>query len=76
MELWFTVGLLTISVAVLSWYCFQLARDKGYNPWVFGGLGLVPMLNFFSLVLLYLLPDKFAAEHKLYFSKLRQGRWL
>jgi magnesium-transporting ATPase (P-type) len=76
MELWFAFTLLTISLAILSWYCFQLAIEKGYNPWLFGCLGLIPVVNFFSLVLLYALPDKFAAQHKLYFSKFRQGRWL
>ncbi len=76
MELWYAIGLFAVSLVILSWYCYQLAQEKGYSPWLFALLGLIPVLNFFSLLLLYLLPDKFAAEHKLYFSKYRQGRWL
>lgn len=72
MELWFAVTIFTASLLILSWYCHQLANEKGYQPWVFALLGLIPLLNFFSLLLLYLLPDKHASEHQLYFSKYRQ----
>jgi len=75
MELWFSVGIFSVSLCILSWYCYQLAAEKGYQPWLFALLGLLPVINFFSLFLLYLLQDKFAAEHQLYFSKSRQGRW-
>lgn len=72
MELWFAVTIFTASLLILSWYCHQLATEKGYQPWIFALLGLIPVLNFFSLLLLYLLPDKNASEHQLYFSKYRQ----
>ncbi|WP_333797908.1 hypothetical protein [Rheinheimera sp.] len=72
MELWFTLWLFGCSLLILSWYCHQLALEKGYPPWLFALLGLVPLLNFFSLLLLYLLPDKNTHLHQVYFSKYRQ----
>jgi hypothetical protein len=72
MELWFAGWLFGCSLIILSWYCHQLAAEKGYSPWLFAVLGLLPVLNFFSLMLLYLLQDKHAEEHRVYFSKFRQ----
>lgn len=72
MELWFTIWLFGCSLLILSWYCHQLAQEKGYLPWLFALFGLVPLLNFISLLVLYLLPDKNAKMHQVYFSKHRQ----
>ncbi len=72
MDLWFAGWLFVCSLLILSWYCYQLAIEKGYHPWLFAVLGLLPVLNFFSLILLYLLPDRRADEHRVYFSKHRQ----
>jgi hypothetical protein len=72
MDLWFSTVLFTASQFILSWYCAQLAKEKGYTPTWFAIFGLLPVLNLFSLMMLLLLPDKKLQEHQLYFSKYRQ----
>jgi hypothetical protein len=72
MDLWFSAVLFTASQLILSWYCAQLAKEKGYSPTWFAAFGLLPVMNLFSLMMLLLLPDKKLHEHQLYFSKYRQ----
>lgn len=72
MDLWFSLILFSCSQIVLSWYCYQLATEKGYPAALFAAGGLLPVFNLIVLMLLLLLPDKKLHEHQLYFSKYRQ----
>lgn len=72
MDIWFSLILFTTSQLILSWYSYQLAKEKGYSPRLFALTGLLPVFNLFALMLLLLLPDRRLAEHPLYFSKFRQ----
>lgn len=69
---WLTIFLMILSQIALSWYCSQLAEEKGYSAALFASLGILPLLNLLSLLALLLLPDRRLAEHRLHFSKHRQ----
>lgn len=69
---WLTIFLMIISQIALSWYCSQLAEEKGYSGPLFASLGIIPIINLIALLLLLLMADRRLAEHKLHFSKHRQ----
>lgn len=69
---WLTIVLMIVSQMALSWYCSQLAEEKGYAAALFASLGIIPLVNLIALLMLLLLPDRRLAEHRLHFSKHRQ----
>lgn len=69
---WLTIVLMIVSQVALSWYCSQLAEEKGYSAALFASLGIIPLVNLIALLMLLLLTDRRLAEHRLHFSKHRQ----
>ncbi len=69
---WLTIVLMILSQLALSWYCSQLAEEKGYSAALFASIGILPLINLLGLLALLLLPDRRLAEHRLYISKHRQ----
>ena len=69
---WLTIVLMIVSQVALSWYCSQLAEEKGYSAALFASLGIIPLVNLIALLMLLVLPDRRLAEHRLHFSKHRQ----
>lgn len=58
MDIQFLLALLGVSLALQSWYCYLLAKEKGKQAWIYALFGVIPLLNCAVLVMLYRLPDK------------------
>ncbi len=70
MDPWFSAVLLSCSQIILSWYCYQLAGEKGYNHSFFAVCGILPVVSLVGLMLLLLLPER--GPQRVYFSRHRQ----
>lgn len=55
---WWTFGLLLLTQIALSWYCRELAYEKGYWPPLFASFGIIPVFNFCVIIWLLLAPDR------------------